>query len=183
MGIDIGRARRALGRAGGPSAALLWPFGRERRAQLLLQRRLAVLDAKNAVADILFGAQKPLTELQLSTLVDVERALTDPEKRRLVVRLGVSREVIEDELKRRPGSELGRSLDQALSELIAEGYLLQVPGPVVLMRDPIYIAVLHKKQPHYEVAELNRLVREGSTFLKDRARRHDSTTAGRQYRL
>jgi len=186
MGIDIRRARRALRSAGGRSTALYWPFGRERRARILLRRRLAVLEAKNAVADFLYSTQEPLADLRLSTVADVERLLGDPEKRRLIVGRSVSREVIEEELNRRAGAELGRALDQALSELIADGFVLQVPGKELLMRDDVYLAVLSKHPPRYEVSELNRLVREGSGYaahLRTRSRREETTTGRRSYRL
>jgi hypothetical protein len=201
MRTDIRRARRALTSAGARSAALYWPFGRERRAHLLLRRRLAVLEAKNAVADLLFRRQKPLTDatlrsgeapslrstsLRLSTVADVERALGDPEKRKLVVALSVSREVIEEELQRRPGTELGRALDQALFELIRDGLVLEVPGKALLMREDVFVAAMSKPQPHYDVSELNRLLREGTSYatqLRARARREDTTTVSRSYRL
>jgi len=186
MAIDIWRARRALSSSGGRSASLVWPFGRERRARLLLRRRLAVVEAKNAVAEFLFQTQKALADLRLSTVADVERALADPEKRRLVVGRSVSLRMLEEELSRRAGAELGRSLDQALSELIAGGFVLQVPGKALLIREEVYIAVLSKPQPRDDPSELSRLVRQGTTYgaeLRERARRHDSTTVGRSYRL
>ncbi len=183
MSIDIGRARQALQRAGAPSGGLLWPIGREGRVRVLLRRRLAVLDVKNAVVDLLFTGQKPLAGLRLSTLADVERAMGDREKRQTLCALLVSREVLEDGLRQKRGIELGKTLDEALTELVAEGVILRIAGSVVLMRSDVYLAVLSRPQPHYDVAELNRLVREGSTFLKSRARQHDSTTGGRQYRL
>ncbi|MFB3881126.1 MAG: hypothetical protein ACE149_07675 [Armatimonadota bacterium] len=186
MGIDIGRARRALRSAGGRSSGLYWPFGRERRARLLLRSRLAILEAKNAVAGFLYSTQRPLADLQLDTLADVERVLADPQRRKLVVGRTVSREVIEEELRRKAGSELGRALDQALSELIAEGFVLQLPGKQVLMREDVYLAVLSRPQPKYEVSELNRLVREGSGYaaqLRTRARRDEATTGRRSYSL
>jgi hypothetical protein len=186
MTTDIGRARRALKSAGARSAALYWPFGRERRAHLLLRRRLAVIEAKNAVADLLFRRHKPLSDLHLSTVADVERALADPEKRKLVVGLSVSREVIEEELRRHSGTELGRALDQALSELIREALVLQVPGKALLMREDVFLAVMGRPQPRYDVSELNRLVREGTSYsarLRARVRGEDTTTVSRSYRL
>lgn len=186
MSTDIRRARRALRSAGARAAALYWPFGRQRRARLLLRRRLAVLEAKNAVVALLFGRQQPLAGLRLSTSADVARALADQEKRRLVVGLSVSREVIEEELQRCPGTELGRALDQALSELIREGVVLRVPGKALLMREDVFVAAMAGRRPHYDVSELNRLVREGTGYgaqLRARARQEETSTASRSYRL
>jgi hypothetical protein len=189
MAIDVRRARRALAAAGARGPALFaaaWPFGRERRLRSLLRRRLAVLEAKNRVVDLLFRMQKPLGELRLFTLDTVERALGDPERRKLIVGMSVSREVIEEEITSRSGAEVGLALDRALSELLAEGVLMRVPGKMVMSREDVFLAVQRGARPHYDVSELSRLVHEGrghGSELRSRARREASTTSGRSYQL
>jgi len=186
MSADLRRARRALRTSGARGTALWWPFGQQRRAHLLLRQRLAVLEAKNAVAGMLFRRHRPDVQLPLSSAADVERALSDPDKRKALVGMSVSREVIEEELLRRPGADLGRSLDQALAELIREGTVLRVPGKALLMPEDAFVAATTKRQPHYDPSELNRLVREGSGYgshLRARARRERQTTVERSYRL
>ncbi|HUU53762.1 MAG TPA: hypothetical protein VMY87_02490 [Armatimonadota bacterium] len=189
MGIDIKRAQRALRSAGarGPSiCAAAWPFGRERRLRSLLRRRLAVLEAKNAVVDFLFQTQRPLADLHLFTLEHIQRGLEDPEKRKLIIALSPSREVIAEELMSRSGAEVGPSLDQAVSELLHDGVVLRVAGEDVLSPHDVYLAVQRGRQPHYDISELNRLVREGRGYgaeLRARARREASSTSGRSYDL
>ena len=188
MGINVKRARQALRSAGAPRAALCgmaWPFGRERRLRALIRRRLTVLEAKNAVVDFLFRTQKPLAEFRLFTLDRVETVLHDPEKRKLAISLSPSREVIEEELRSRYRVDASVVLEQALAELVAEGAVLQVPGKLVMSNDDVYLAV-QKRRPHYEVAELNRLVREGTDYaaqLRHRANRRDTTDRGRSYEV
>ncbi len=189
MGIDVKRARGALKDAGarGPAfCATAWPFGRERRLRTLLRQRLAVLEAKNRVVDLLFRTQRPLADQRLFTLEHVERALKDPERRKLVVGVSASREVIEEEIGTRSDAEVGRSLARALSELVAEGVLLRVPGKMVMSREDVYLAVQRGPRPHYDVGELNRLVRQGRTYgteLRAKESRESSTNRGRSYQL
>ncbi len=189
MGIDVKRARRALKSAGARGASVLgtaWPLGRQGRLRNLLRRRLAVLEAKNAVIDFLYRSQGPLAELRLFTIERVQQCLKDPETRKRIIGVSPSREVIAEELISRSGAEVGRSLEQALSELVREGEVLQVPGKDVVSRDDVYLAVQRGRRPHYDTSELNRLVRQGlgySAELRKRTRRDASTTGGRSYDL
>ncbi len=189
MGIDVKRARRALKAAGARGPALratVWPFGRERRLRALLRQRLALLEAKNRVVDLLFRAQRPLADQQLFTLEHVERALKDPERRKLVIGVSASREVIEDEIGTRSDAEVGRPLTRALSELVAEGVLLRVPGKMVMSREDVYLAVQRGRRPQYDVGELSRLVRQGRSYrteLRAKERSDSATNTGRSYQL
>jgi len=106
-------ARRALAVSGmsrGQLLALLWPFGRDRRARALLLDRRAVLEAKSLVVDYLFRAQQRLADLQLTDSERLQKALLDPEQRPLIMSLGINRAMIEDVLASRYGAEAGRSL-------------------------------------------------------------------------
>lgn len=189
MGIDIRRARRALRAAGAGGTSICgtaWPFGRERRVRNALRRRLAILEAKNAVVDFLFRTQTPLAELHLFALDHIQRGLEDPDARKTIIAVSPSREVIEEEIVSRSGAEIGRSLDDALSELVRDGVLLQVPGKDVLSTHDVYVAVQRGRRPHYDTAELSRLVREGLSYgaqLRTRARREASSTSSRSYDL
>jgi len=186
MGIDIRRARSVLRRSGAATVSLYWPLGRQRRATALLHRRLAVLEAKNAIGELLFRCQRPLAELRLNAIAEVEMALQDPDRRKLVVGLGMSREVIETELGRLAGAEAGSAIEQALAELVREGVVLQVPGRAFMSGGDVYLAVYRGSRPQYDVSQLSRLVREGTSYglhLRQRSRREASTTTGRSYRL
>lgn len=189
MGIDVARACRALKSSGvrRPSVcSTAWPFGRDRRLRTLMRRRLAVLEAKNAVVEFLFRAQAPLRDLRLLTLDDVRRGLEDPGSRRTIIGLCPNRNAIEHEVVSRSGSEIGGALDLALSELVRSGVVLQVSVSDIPSSDDVYIAVQHGRPPHYDTAELNRLVREGLGYgaqLRRRARRDTSTTSSRSYDL
>ena len=189
MGIDIRRVRRALRCAGvrGPSiGGTVWPFGRERRLQALIRRRLAVLEAKNAVVDFLFRTQAPLGDLQLFTLERLQRGLRNPDTRKTIIGLSPSRQIIEEDLGSRSGAEIGRPLDAALSELVRDGVVLQVPGRDSLSTHDVYVAILRDRRPHYDTAELTRLVRDGTGYgaqLRTRARRDASSTSSRSYDL
>lgn len=189
MGIDIRRVRHALRSAGvrGPSiCGAAWPFGRDRRLRNLMRRRLAVLEAKNAVVDLLFRTQAPLRDLHLFTPEHIQRGLEDPDRRKIIIGLSPSRQVIEEEIVSRSGAEIGRSLDEGMSELVRDGVVLRVPGKDVLSTHDVYVAVQRGRRPHYDTAELNRLVREGLSYgshLRTRARRETSTTSSRSYDL
>lgn len=188
MGINVKLARRALRTAGASRSAVCsaaWPFGRERRLRALMRSRLNILEIKNAVVDFLFRIQKPLADFRLYSLDRIEATLKDPEKRKIVISFSPSREVIEDELRSRYRADTGPALDQALAELMAEGAVLRVPGKLVLSKEDVYLAV-QRRRPHYEVGELNRLVREGTDYfseLRRRATRRDNTDRGRSYDL
>ena len=189
MGIDIRRVRRALRCAGvrGPSiGGTVWPFGRERRLQALIRRRLAVLEAKNAVVEFLFRTQAPLGDLQLFTLERLQRGLRSPDTRKTIIGLSPSRQIIEEEIVSRSGAETGRPLDVALSELVRDGVVLQIPGRDILSTHDVYVAILRGRRPHYDTAELTRLVREGTGYggqLRTRAKRDASSTSSRSYDL
>ncbi|MCJ7750835.1 MAG: hypothetical protein MUQ65_07040 [Armatimonadetes bacterium] len=189
MGIDVRRARRALRSAGVRSPSIcsaVWPFGRDRRLRNLMRRRLAVLEAKNVVVDLLFRTQAPLGDLHLSTLEHIQRGLEDPDRRKTIIALSPSQQVIEEEIASHSGAEIGRSLDEALSELVRDGVVLQIPGKDVLSTHDVYLAVQRGRRPHYDTAELNRLVREGLSYgaeLRTRTRREGASTSSRSYDL
>jgi len=189
MGMDMRRVRRALRSAGVRSPSIcsaVWPFGRDRRLRNLMRRRLAVLEAKNAVVDYLFRLQAPLRDIHLFTLDHIRRGLGDPDTRKPIIALSPSRQVIEDEIVSRSGAEIGRALDEGLSELVRDSVVLQVPGRDVLSTHDVYVAVQRGPRPHYDTAELNRLVREGLSYgshLRTRERRETSTTSSRSYDL
>lgn len=189
MGIDMKRVRRALRSAGVSSPSIcsaMWPFGRDRRLRNLIRRRLAVLETKNAVVDFLFPSQAPLRDLHLLTLEQVKRGLEDPDTRKTIIGVSPSRDIIEEEITARSGAEIGGSLDAALSELARDGVVIRVPGKDLLLAHDAYIAVQQRRPPHYETAELQRLVREGLTYgshLRARERRETSTTSSRSYDL
>jgi hypothetical protein len=152
----------------------------------LLQRRLAVLDVKNAVADLLFRLQRPLAENRLDSLARVRELLVDPEKRKRLISITPSRSVIEEELSRTPGVELGRTLDLALGELVAEGVVLRIPGKDVSSSEDVFLSAPSSRPPHWDTAELNRLVREGvsqAAELQRRERRRSTTDGSRSYDL
>ena len=188
-GMDARRVRRALRAAGvGQSAlcGLRWPFGRKKRMLSLVRKRLAVLEAKNEVVDFLFRTQRSLAGLGLVGLEQVRAALGEAEKRRLILTAGASRTMLEEELSARHGSEAGRALDQALAELAAEGVVLRVPGAMMLANHDVYLAVLERGRPQYDVSELSRLVWEGRQYaqeLRRRVRREKATGRERTYRL
>jgi len=186
MELDLRRVRKAIEAAGGNAAALHWPFNRNARARMLMRKRLAVLDAKNTVVDLLYRTQRPLADLHLFTSEHAERLLKHPERRKMIVGLSVSRQVIEDELRRSGAGELGPTLDRALSELIEEGVILELPGKAFASKENVYMVVFRGQQPHYDVAELRELVREDAEYgsrLRERMRRERTTTGGRSYRL
>ncbi len=189
MAIDSKRAQAALKAAGARGltlCGLFWPLGKEKRLRALLHERRAALEAKNHVIDFLHRTQGRLAELKLTLLEHVLTALEDPQSRRLVATLGASRAMIEDDLTSRHGSEVGRPLDQALLELVAEGVVLQVPAQALAAQYDVYLAVQNRQRPHYDVAELSGLLREGrqyGTELRSRARREEQTGRTRTYRM
>jgi len=189
MAISVKQAKLALRAAGVPGMALwtlVWPFGRQRRALARVRRRLTVLEAKNSVVDLVFRAQRRLSEAHLHTREQVELALRDPEKRRVILAVGMSREVMEDELRSRYGTEVGRALDRALAELVAEGALVRVPGKVVMSDHDVYLASYRGKKPHYDASRLIEVLTESRGYgaeLRSRARKESSTGNSRSYQL
>jgi len=189
MAVNVKQAKMALRAAGVPRMALwtlAWPFGRQRRALARVRKRLTVLEAKNSVVDLVFRAQRRLSESHLHTREQVELALRDPEKRRMIVAVGMSREVMEDELRSRYGTELGQALDLALAELVAEGALVRVPGKAVMSDYDVYLASYRGKKPHYDVSRLIEVLAESRGYgaeLRARAKRESSTGNTRSYQL
>ena len=189
MAINVKRARSALRNAGLHGSArlgLTWPIGRQKRVTALLRQRRTVLEAKNHVVEFLFRTQRGLADLRLTRLEDVHAALLDPGQRRIIMTVGASRAMLEEELSSRYGSETGGSLEGALAELVAEGVLLQVPAKAALANHDIYVSVHSRKRPHYDVGELNRLLQEGrgyGTELRSRSRREEKTGDARTYRM
>jgi len=189
MAINVKRARSALRNAGLHGSArlgLAWPIGRQKRVADLLRQRRAVLEAKNHVVEFLFRTQRGLADLRLTRLEQVHAALQDPEQRRIIMTVGASQVMLEEELSSRHGSETGGSLDRALAELVAEGVLLQVPAKAALANHDIYVAVHSRKRPHYDVGELNRLLQENRGYgaeLRSRSQREESTGDARTYRM
>ena len=189
MAIDTRRARRALRAAGLRGPALLgamWPLGQDRRLHDALRRRLAVLEAKNAVVDLLSRLQRPVAELQLSSLPQVRELLEDSKKRRLLLGVTPSRTVMEEELSRTTGIELGPTLELALQELIAERVVLLIPARDVLSHESVYLLLPHVDRPHWDTSELRKLTREEGTRaeqLQQRERRRSTTDGSRSYDL
>ncbi len=181
-------ARRALaasGMSGGQLLPLLWPFGRDRRARSLLLDRRAVLEAKSLVVDYLFRAQQRLADLRLTDSERLKQALSDPEKRPLIMSLGINRAMIEDVLASRYGAEAGRSLEKALSELLASGTILKA-SPTPGSDHEVFVAVHARPRPQFDLAGLNRLLQEGrdwSSELRERFRRNAKKDIGRTHQL
>jgi len=185
MATDLSQARVAL-RASGMSAAglffLVVPLGRERRLQALLRRRQSVLEAKNTVLDSLSRLQKPLQTLALHDQARLKKAMEDPDKRRVILGLSMSRVTLEDEA-RKWGVELGLAFEQALRELVAERRLLRSVGP---SGDDVYLMVYLRARERYDLSELNRLLngnKDRAHLLQDREDRESETRAGRTYRI
>ena len=189
MGIDTRQARRALKSSGARGLSLLsrtWPFGRNGRLRELLRRRLAVVETKNAVCDLLFPLQRPVTDYHVDTLARAREFLGAAENRRLLARAAQTRTVIEEELSHSVGIELGSTLDVALTELVAEGVLLHVPGREVLAQEDVYLLTAREHCPRQETAELKRLVQAqgtGADLLRHRERRRSTTDGSRSYDL
>ena len=189
MGIDLSRVRRILRATGAPESALAglkWPFGRQRRLYALLRRRLAVLEGKNAVVDLLFRSQMPLAQHELYQVEQVAGANQDPEIRRLVLALGLTRRDIAAQLSPKFGPEVIESLDQTLTELIREGVVLCLTAKDVSARDDLYLAVFRGPRPHYDVSDLAKLLRQVGTpgaHLRQRSHRESTTDSSRSYDL
>lgn len=186
--LSVRQVRRALTASGlgiGATLGLIWPFGREKRAQALLRQRRAVLEAKNHVVDYLSRRHRPLTPLGLATADQLQKALADPEKRGLIMAVGVNRGMIEDELVSRSGAELGKALDRALAELVSEGISLRVSARPA-SDDTLYVLAHGRMKRRYDLSQLNRLLAQGKEYgarLRARLRDEDSTQQGRVHRL
>lgn len=189
MTMDAGRVRRALKAAGlrGPVLhTLFWPLAGRARLRTLLRERCAILEAKNNVLDFLLRTQRPLAELNLSRPQQIPAAARDPQKKRLILAAGASRLMLEDELSARHGSEVGRTLDQALSELASERIILRLPAKEILATHDIYLIVHRRSRPHCDAGELNKLLHEDRSYgaeLRLRARRQQITGRSRTYRV
>jgi hypothetical protein len=181
-------ARRALaasGMSGGQLLGLLWPFGRDKRALALLRDRRAVLEAKNLAVDYMFRSQQPLAALRLTNSEQLQKALQDPDKRRLIVSLGINRAMIEDVLLSRHGAEVGRSLERALDELVVAGVVLKA-ATMPTSNQEIYVAVHTASRPKFDVSILNRLLQESRDFsaeLRARFNRNEKKDISRTHRL
>ena len=181
-------ARRVLaasGLGGGQLLGLLWPIGRDKRTRALLRHRRAVLEAKNLVVEYLYRAQRALAPLRLAKPQHLQRALQDPEKRRLIVSLGVNRAMIEDVLLNRYGAEVGRSLDRALAELVASGVVMKASA-MLASNQEVYVVAQGRARPQFDLSGLNRLLQEGRDFgseLRARIQRKERTDIGRIHRL
>jgi len=189
MALDIKRARRLLkasGLSNGTLRGLAWPLGREKRALSLFRQRLAVLQCKNNVVDYLFRSQRGLAELSLTNVEQARDLLQDPEKRRLIMALTVVRSMLEDVLSSTYKSEIGRTLDQALTELINEGVVIRLPAGMLVSHSDAFVAVHSKDRPHYETAPITNLLQESRDYgkeLRTRLKHTDSSSRGRTYRM
>ncbi len=165
---------------------LCLPWGKEKRLRRALRHRMAVLEVKNAVVDALGAAQKALAPLKIRDLAGVERALQDQEQRPLVLTFGMNREMLVSELAEKYGVETGASFEEALAELLAEGWVLQVPGKMVESRADLYLLVHDHGRARWDVSEISRLLRQGRNYraeLLARERRETVTGRDRSYRL
>ncbi|NIO13116.1 MAG: hypothetical protein GTO31_04395 [Xanthomonadales bacterium] len=189
MAIDAKRARRALRAAGMRGSALwtlFWPLASQKRLLSLLRARSAVLEAKNNVLDLLLTTQRALSGLGLRRPEQLPGVLRDPEKKRLIMTAGASRVMLEEELSARHGSEVGRALDRALAELVAEGLILQVPAKEILASHDVYLVLHGRRRPHYDLGDLTQLLQEARHYgaeLRSRARREQVTGQNRTYRM
>lgn len=189
MAIDTREVRRALKSSGVGGISLLfirWPFTQGRKLRETLRRRLAVIEARNAICDLLFPLQRPLTDYQVDTLPRVRELLADPARRKLLLRAAQTRTVIAEELLRSAGLEVGATLDLALEELIAARVVLRVPARDVLAHEDAFLLMPHHHCPRLDTAELKRLVRERGTQaeqLQRRQRRRATTDGSRSYDL
>jgi hypothetical protein len=187
---DVKLACEALKASGVKSCAtwsLLLPFGRRGRLQAMLRKRRAVLEAKNGVLDCLFRFQKALEPMGLTDAPSVQRAMTDPEKRRLIIAVGLSRASLEDELGRY-GLEAAAYLDQALSELVAERRIVKASGASGVPGSEVHLVIHQRGRGRYDISLLSRLLQRGQTskygdMLRARQRTRTGSDEGREYRL
>lgn len=185
--LDWREARRALIASGLPARAALalwWPLGRVRRAQRLLQRRRAALEAKNRVVDFLARFQRPLVPLNLTNQQGLDAAFAEPEARALVVAVGASRAMLEEELLARHGGEVGASLDRALAELVREGALLSA-RPAATGQELYVLSQSHARH-RWDLSAINRLLTSGEGYgarLRARSGRDQATSSNRSYDL
>ncbi len=92
--------------------------------------------------------------------------------------------MLEEELASRYGAEGGWALDDALSELIAQGVILRVPAKSALSNHDLYLVARGRERARYDIGELNRLLQQGrrhGSQLRSRARREGTTGGGRTY--
>lgn len=187
---DVKLACEALKASGVKSCAtwsLLLPIGRTSRLYAMLRKRRSVLEAKNGVLDCLFRFQKAIESLGLTGAPEVQKAMNDPEKRRLLIAVGMSRASLEDELTRF-GLEAGGSLDQALNELIAEKRIVRAPGASRVPGSEIHLVVHQRGRGRYDISMLSRLLQRDRTskygdMLRARQQDRGGTDESREYRL
>jgi len=181
-------ARQALQASGlgvGSLLGLLWPFGRDQRARALLRERRAVLEAKSAVVDYLFRAQRVLAPFRLTNMEQLQKALQNPDKRQLIASVGINRGMMEEALHSRYHADAGRPLDRALAELLVAGVVLKV-APLSGLSQEIYVAAQGRPRPAFDLSALTRLLQEGRDYgsqLRERYRRQEATDRGRTHRI
>jgi hypothetical protein len=189
MAFDWRTAWRALRSGGVPASSVyraIWPLGREKRLRSLLRERATILSAKNAVVDYLACFQRALSPLRLTRTDQIKAALSDPEKRRLILSVAVSRAMVEEALVTRYGVEAGRTLDQALAELTREQVIAEILPNGVFAGQQVYLALHGRGRPAYDVATLNELLRRERDLgaeLRTRLQREETADRGRSYRL
>ncbi len=165
---------------------LCLPLAREKRLRRALRHRMAVLEAKNAVADALGSAQKALARLHVRDLAGVERALQNHEQRPLVLTCGVNQEALASELAQKYGVGTGEPFEAALSELVTEGWVVRVPGKLVNSTADLYLAVRDHRRTAWNISTISRLLRQGRNYRAEmlaRERRRKTTSRDRSYRL
>ena len=188
MAIDVRLARAALHASGMKSystLSLLLPFGREARLQGMLGKRRSILESKNYILDSLFRVQKSLEPFALQTTLEAKEALRDSEKRRMIVALGLSRSMLEDETHRF-GGQLGEAFTTALKELLAEGRVLEVNGAEGAPSGEIYLAVHRRGRQRYDVSTFNRLLQRSAQYgatLRTREKTEGDRDVSRTYRM
>jgi|GEM_PF-2418212 len=189
MAFNPKQAREALRASGASMSSLLalaWPFGRQARIRSLVRKRRAVLDTKNSVVDYLFRAQRPLAQFCISRKEQMQAALADPKRRPAIMAVAVNRDMLEEYLSTRGGSEGGRSLDQALAELDADGVILRMTADLGHVKQNLYFSVQNRRRPFYNLSGLDALLQQDRNLvaeLRERLRRDSSTGSSRSYRL
>ncbi len=189
MALNAAQARQALRASGAPAVTtltLVWPFATTSRIRALLRKRRAVLENKNQIVDYLARAQRPAAELRISRQEQLATALDQPDQRRVLLPVAVSREMIEDVLRTRAGAECGRALDQALAELIREGMLLRTSAQVGAAQQEVFYLVHLRGRPHYSLSEIEAVLQQDRGLgadLRARHRRDRGTDVSRTYRL